>query len=78
MVDGQSILVGGAGLRGFGLPRFSAGYESFRQHDGNRRHELRLLEGHERAPVGGDRLDLWLLDGTELRCCRKRASTIGN
>ena len=40
-MDGQSILVRGAGLRGFGAPRLSAGYESFRRHDGNRRNELR-------------------------------------
>ena len=78
MADGQSSFIGGAGSRGSGLSGFGAGCQGFRRHDGNRKHELRSLAVDERASGRGNRLDLRLLDRTQLRCCCKRSSTVGN
>jgi hypothetical protein len=61
-----------ANLRRSGLPVLSAGCQGFRRHDGNRRHELRSLAVHASASIGGNGLDLWFLDGTQLRCLSER------
>src|SRR3954467_4093786 len=36
-------------------------------------HELRALAVYSSASIGGNNLDLWILDRTQLRCRRKRA-----
>lgn len=54
-----------------GLPGLGAGCQGFRRHDRNRAYELRPLAVYTRASVRRNRLDLRLLDGTQLRCCSK-------
>jgi hypothetical protein len=78
MAEGQSSFIGGAGLRRSSLLGLGAGCPGFRRHDGNRKHELCSLAVDERAPVRGYRLDLRLLDGTQLRCRCKRSSPVEN
>ncbi len=58
-------------LRRSSLPCLSAGRQGFRRNDGNRRDELHSLAVYARASIRGNRLDLWFLDGTKLRCCSK-------
>jgi len=74
MANGQTSFIGGANLRRSGLPVLSAGCQGFRRHDGNRRHELRSLAVHASASIGGNGLDLWFLDGTQLRCLSERTN----
>jgi len=74
MANGQTSFVGGAGLRRSGLPVLSAGCQGFHRHDGNRRHELRSLAVRASASIGGNGLDLWFLDGTQLRCLSERTN----
>ena len=76
MANGQTSFIGGASLRRSGLPVLSAGCQGFRRHDGNRGHELRALAVYPSASIGGNNLDLWILDGTQLRCRSKRADRI--
>ena len=72
MANGQTSFIGGASLRRSGLPVLSAGCQGFRRHDGNRGHELRSLAVYSSTSIGGNHLDLWILDGTQLRCCGER------
>jgi hypothetical protein len=72
MANGQTSFIGGANLRRSGLRVLSAGCQGFRRHDGNRRHELRSLAVHSSPSIGGNNLDLWFLDGTQLRCLSER------
>ena len=74
MANGQTSFIGGANLRRSGLPVLSAGCQGFRRHDGNRRHELRSLAVHASASIGGNGLDFWFLDGTQLRCLSERTN----
>ena len=73
MANGEINFIGGTHLRRFGLRVPGAGCQGFRRHDGNRSHELRSLAVHSRKSIGGNNLDLWILDGTQLRCRSKRA-----
>ena len=63
---------------GSALPGFGPRRRDFRRHDRHRKHELRPLAIFERAPVRGNRLDLWFLDGAQLRRSGKRAGAIGH
>ena len=72
MANGQTSFFGGASLRRSGLPVLSAGCQGFRRHDGNRGHELRSLAVYSSTSIGGNNLDLWILDGTQLRCRSER------
>jgi len=72
MANSQSSFISGATLRRSGLPVLSGGRQGFHQHDGNRGHELRSLAVHSSTSIGGNNLDLWILDGTQLRCRRER------
>ncbi len=74
MANGQTSFIGGANLRRSRLLVLSAGYQGFRRHDGNRRHELRSPAVHASASIGGNGLDLWFLDGTQLRCLSERTN----
>ena len=74
MANGQTGFIGGANLRCSDLPVLSAGGQGFRRHDGNRRHELRSLAVHSSKSIGGNNLDLWFLDGTQLRRLSKRTN----
>ena len=67
MANGQTSSIGGAGLRRPGLPGLGAGCQGFRRHDGNRGHELRSLAVYSSTSIGGNNLDLWILDRTQLR-----------
>src|SRR5258706_1692132 len=69
LAHGKTSFICGAGLSG--LPGLSAGCQGFRRHDGNRAHELCSLAVYARASIRGNRLDLRLLDWTQLRCCSK-------
>ena len=72
MANGQTSFIGGASLRRSGLPGLSTGCQGFRRHDGNRGDELRSLAVYSSASIGGNNLDLWILDRTQLRCCSER------
>ena len=72
MANDQTSFIGGARLCRSGLPVLRAGCQGFRRHDGNREHELRSLAVHSSTSIGGNNLDLWILDGTQLRCRRER------
>ncbi len=72
MANGQTSFIGGASLRRSGLPVLSAGCQGFRRHDGNRGHELRSLAVYSSTSIGGNNLDLWILDGAQLRCRSER------
>src|SRR5260370_40432796 len=72
MANGQTSFIGGANLRRSGLRVLSAGCQGFRRHDGNRRHELRSLAVNSSPSIGGNNLDLWFLDGTQLRSLSER------
>ena len=74
MANGQTSFIGGASLRRSGLPVLSAGYQGFRRHDGNREHELRSLAVYSSTSIGGNNLDLWILDGTQLRRLGERTN----
>src|ERR1700676_5737565 len=75
MANGQTSFIGGANLRRSGLRVLSGGGgQGFRQHDGNRKHELRSLAVHSSTSIGGNNLDLWFLDGTQLRCRSERTN----
>src|SRR5467141_557905 len=74
MADGQTSSIGGVSLRRSGLPFLSTGCQGFRRHDGNRRHELRSLAVYSSTSIGGNNLDLWFLDGTQLRCRSERTN----
>ena len=76
MANDQTGFIGGARLCRSGLPVLRAGCQGFRRHDGNRGHELRALAVYSSASIGGNNLDLWILDGTQLRCRSKRADRI--
>ena len=76
MANDQVSFIDGAGLYSSGLPVLSAGCQGFRRHDGNRGHELRALAVYSSASLGGNNLDLWILDGTQLRCRGKRADRV--
>jgi len=39
-------------------------------------HELRALAVYPSASIGGNNLDLWILDGPQLRCRSKRADRV--
>jgi hypothetical protein len=56
------------------LAGLSAGYQGLRRHGWNRRLELRSLAVHTSASTGGNRLDLWFLDGPQLRCRGERSN----
>ena len=75
MADDQTGLIG-ADLCRSGLPVLGAGCQGFRQHDGNREHELRALAVYSSASTGRNNLDLWILDRTQLRCRSKRAGRV--
>ena len=75
MADDQTGFVG-AHLCRSGQPVLGAGRQGFRQPDGNRGHELRALAVYSSASIGGNNLDLWILDGTQLRCRSKRADSV--
>jgi hypothetical protein len=62
MANGQTGSIGGAGLRRSGLPGLGAGCQGFRRYDGNRGHELRSLAVYSSTSIGGNNLDLWILD----------------
>ena len=72
MANGQTSFTGGAGLRRSGPPVLSPGYPGFRRFDGNRGYELRSLAVYSSTSTGGNNLDLWILDGAELRCRSER------
>ena len=72
MANGQTSFIGGASLRRSGLPVLSAGCQGFCRHDGDRGHELRSLAVYSGTSIGGNNLDLWILDRTQLRCRRER------
>ncbi len=72
MANGQSSFIGSASLRRSGLPVISPGCQGFRRHDRNRGHELRSLAVYSSTSIGGNNLDLWILDGTQLRCRSQR------
>lgn len=72
MANGQTSFIGGASLRRSGLPVLNAGCHGARRHDGNREHELRSLAVYSSTSIGGNNLDLWILDGTQLRCRGER------
>jgi len=75
MANAQTNFIGGAGLRRFGRPVLGAGYRGLRRHDGNRKHELRPLAVYSCTSTGGNNLDLWVLDGTQLRCRSERTDS---
>ena len=72
MADVQTSSIGGVNLRRSGLPFLSTGCQGFRRHDRNRWHELRSLAVYSSTSIGGNNLDLWILDGTQLRCRSQR------
>ena len=72
MANSQTSSIGGASLRRSGLPGLGAGCQGFRRHDGNRGHELRSLAVYSSTSIGGNNLDLWILDRTQLRCRSER------
>ena len=74
MANGQTSFICGASLRRSGLPVLSAGGQDCHRHDGNRRHELRSLAVYSSTSIGGNDLDLWFLDGTQLRCRSERTN----
>ena len=74
MANGQTSSIGRTSLRRSGLPVLSTGCHGFRRHDGNRRHELRSLAAYSSTSIGGNNLDLWFLDGTQLRCRSERTN----
>jgi len=75
MANGEASFIGGAGLRRFGPPVLSPGYQGFCRHDGDWRLELRSLAIHSSPSIGGNNLDLWFLDGAQLRCLRERTNS---
>jgi len=74
MASGQTGFIGGANLCRSGPRVLSAGCQGFRRHDGNRKHELCSLAVHSSTSIGGNNLDLWFLDGTQLRCLSERTN----
>ena len=72
MANGQISFIGVRRLCRPGLPGLCAGCRGFRGPDGNRGHELRSLAVYSSTSIGGNNLDLWILDGTQLRCRSER------
>ena len=74
-VHDETIFICGDRVCRSSVPGLSAGCQGFGRYDRHRGNELRSLAVYERASVGGDRLDLRLLDRTQLRCYGERSIT---